>query len=155
MTRPRLTIAQLMALILYVGLGFAALRNADVFWASTTFTVAIITVSVALVGAIAREGKARMTWTGFAVFGWACLIIGLWPTRTVGTGFGLPPQVTPPLLMTWGVFCLQRHIQPISFDPNFFAAYVQISRSLEIILFGLVGAVVGCLVAVKDDLPNP
>jgi hypothetical protein len=48
MTRPRLTIAQSMAIVLFLGFGFAALRNADAFWASVTFSLAIISVSVAL-----------------------------------------------------------------------------------------------------------
>ena len=54
-------------------------------------------------------------------------------------------------LATWG----QPVEGPVPPAPSFFAAYVQLSRSLEIILFGLVGAVVGRLLAVKDDLPNP
>jgi hypothetical protein len=55
MTRLHFTLAQLMAIVLYLGFGFAALRNADDFWASATFTVAIISISTALVGAIARK----------------------------------------------------------------------------------------------------
>ena len=47
MTRPRLTIAQLMTVILLVGFGFAALRNADDFWASATYTLAIISILAA------------------------------------------------------------------------------------------------------------
>ena len=83
MARPRLTIAQLMTIILFLGVAFAALRNANEFWASATYTLAVITVSTALVGAIARKGKSRMTWIGFAVFGWACLIIGLFSSSLV------------------------------------------------------------------------
>ena len=71
MNRLRLTIANLMIVVLYAGLGFAALRNADEFWASATFTVAILAVSAAVVGVVARKGRARLTWLGFAVFGWA------------------------------------------------------------------------------------
>ena len=85
MTRPRLTIAQLMTLILFVGLGFAALRNANPYWASGTLTLAIISILVALLGAFARTGKARMTWTGFAIFGWAYLLIDLLPARSHAT----------------------------------------------------------------------
>jgi len=154
MSRPRITIAQTMAIVLYIGFGFAALRNADDFWASTTFTVAIITVSAALVGAIARKGKARMTWTGFAVLGWACVIFGLSPIRS-GTVIGTPLQLTPPLLMTWGFSRLRQHIQPMPPNLEFITAYVQVSHSLEIMLLGLVGAVLGRLLAVKDDRTNP
>jgi hypothetical protein len=58
MTRPRLTLAQLMAVVLLVGFGFAALRNANPSWASVTFSLAILAVSVALAGACSRkEGR--------------------------------------------------------------------------------------------------
>ena len=40
MSRLRFTIAQAMALVIFVGFGFAALRNAEEFWASATYTVA-------------------------------------------------------------------------------------------------------------------
>ena len=60
-----------MTFILLVGLGFAALRNANQFWANATYTLAFISILVALLCAFARKGKARMTWAGFAVFGWA------------------------------------------------------------------------------------
>jgi len=158
MTLPRLTIAQLMALILYVGLCLVALRNANAFWASTTFTVAIILVSVALVGAIARKGKDRMTWIGFAVFGWACVIIGLFPSifdpRRGFGAFAPVPQftITPPLLMAWACFRFSDYIQPKSGDS---ISFMSVCYSLEIILFGIVGAVFGRLVAPRDDLPNP
>jgi hypothetical protein len=152
MSRPHITIAQSMAVVLYVGFGFAALRNADDFWASTTLTVAIITVSAALVGAITRKGKARVTWTGFAVFGWACVIIWLSPTVS-STGLGRQ-QVTP-LLMTWGFNRLRHYIQPMPSNVLVLAYYEQVSRSLEIMILGLVGAVLGRLLVVKDDRPTP
>jgi hypothetical protein len=57
MSRLRLTIANLMAIVLYAGLAFAALRNPNCFWASATFTLAVLAVSAAVVGAVARRGK--------------------------------------------------------------------------------------------------
>jgi low affinity Fe/Cu permease len=148
MSRPRLTIAQWMAIVLYVGLGFAALRNADVFWASATFTAAIISVSTAVVGAIAHEGKARMTWTGFAVFGWACIITGLLPARTVTTPFGGQTYVMPDLLTEW----LFYRFHPALLPGN---EVYQVAQSLGVIFFGLVGAIVGRLLAAKDGRPSP
>ncbi len=154
MTRHRFTIAQLMALILYVGLSFAALRNANDFWASATFTVAILAVSVALVGVIARKGKDRMTWTGFAVFGWTCLLVVQLPPWPIGGQFG-GPVPKPVLLIEWGMARLQSYINPLSLSGGSWVQYDQISHSLGIILFGLVGAVLARLLAVKDDRPNP
>src|SRR6516165_9214735 len=99
MNRLRLTIANLMIVVLYVGLGFAALRNADEFWASATFTLAILAVSVAVVVAVARKGRARLTWLGFAVFGWASLLIWLSTSETIDHSMNGPPVP----VMTWGL----------------------------------------------------
>ena len=52
MSRPRLSVGGLMALVAYVGFGVAALHNADPFWASASFTIAIGAVSIAPVGAL-------------------------------------------------------------------------------------------------------
>jgi hypothetical protein len=51
MTRLRFNLAQLMAVVFCLGFGFAALRSADDFWASVTYTVAIIMIAAAPVGA--------------------------------------------------------------------------------------------------------
>ena len=69
MTRHRFTLAQLMAIVLSVGFGFAALRNANELWASATYTLAFLMNLVATLGALARKGRARLAWVGFAVFG--------------------------------------------------------------------------------------
>jgi hypothetical protein len=161
MTRLRLTITQLMAVVLYFGFGLAALRNANDFWASATFTVAIAAISLALVGALARKGRARMIWAGIAVFGWVYLLIVLLPPRHNG-GLGFGPIPWPHLLIEWGAACLQPFIYPL--PPGAYPLppgtsgllqYEQVGHSLGIILFGLAGAVLGRLVAVSDDRPNP
>src|SRR5262249_4779035 len=73
MSRLRFTIAQAMALVLLAGIGFAALRSASVLWASAVFTLTVTVLSAALLAAMARRGRARMTWAGFALFGWIYL----------------------------------------------------------------------------------
>ena len=78
MPRARITIAGLMALVVYVALAVAALRNADAFWASASFSVAVLSISVALAGAVAFEGRARMPWAGFAAGGLVSLAVWLW-----------------------------------------------------------------------------
>ena len=77
MTRLRFSIAQLMVIVLFVGFGFAALHNANAFWAAATFSMAIISVSVAFMGACARKEGARMPWAGFATTGGIRLAIWL------------------------------------------------------------------------------
>jgi hypothetical protein len=154
MTRPRLTIAHLMILILLVGFSFAALRNANEFWASATYTLAIILIAAAVVGAFARKGGARITWAGFAVFGWAYLLIDLLPDRSFGS-LGAGPIPWPSLLIEWGTALLQPFIHPLSPGKNEWVQYDQVSQSSGIIIFALLGAVIGRLVAPRDTRPNP
>jgi hypothetical protein len=150
MTRLRLTIAQMMGSVLLVGFGFAALRNADRFWASAAFGLAVISVSAALVGAYARKGSARMSWAGFATTGGACLATWLSSAQTVGSLSGPPQTLLQPILAKF-----QPYINPAAFGGAAFVTYTQIGNSLSVILLALVGAVVGRLVAVKDDRANP
>jgi hypothetical protein len=150
MSQPRFTIAQSMAVVMYVGFGFFALRNADALWASATFTLAVIMVSVAFVGALARAGNSRIAWAGFATAGGASLAIWLATTPTVSF------VNRPPLLfVTCGLYKLQPYINPTAFGGKVFIVYAQISHSLEVILLGAVRATLGRLVVVKDDRPNP
>ena len=154
MTRLRFSIAQLMAIVLYLGFGFAALRNADRFWASATYTLALIMIALASIGAFARRGTARMTWAGFSVFGWTYLLIDQLPPWAIG-GLGAGPIPKPVLLIEWGAALLQHHINPQSTRGMAWVEYEQVSLSLGIIFFGLVGAVVGRLLARRDEPPNP
>src|SRR5262249_7985959 len=142
------TLAQLMAIVFYVGFGFAALRNANRIWASAAFTLAFLMVSVASLGALARKGRARLTWAGFAVFGWSRFLVGALPVNDSSV-FG--PTPSPGLLSE------QVLMHPLSYfmPPGGFTWYqIQIFISLDIILFGLVGAIVGRLMARKDERPN-
>jgi hypothetical protein len=94
-TRLRFTLAQSMAVVLFIGFGFAALRNADALWASAAFSLAILTVSVALAGACSRREAARMPWAGFAVAGGLRLVIWLSTSSTIG----YMERATPPVAL--------------------------------------------------------
>jgi hypothetical protein len=164
MTRPHVTIAHLMGIVLIVGFGFAALRNTNEFWASATFTVAVSTSLTALVGACAHKGKARATWGGYAAFGLAGFF--LWyatsePPRSTplggSMGAGFIRQSTPlsSLLTEWGLRRLQPYIQhPVAQSPFDIFANAQIINSLNLILFSLLGAVLCRLIAPKDERPS-
>ena len=146
----RFTIAQLMAIVLFAAIGMAALRNASKFWASAVFTLAILTVSVAIVGAVARTGKLRMAWAGYAVAGWSCLIIWLATPNTVGYMDG-PPR----LIVYWGLLSLQGWINPTAGAGAELIAYAQISHTLEVIFLGLAGSVLGRCFPLIKDRPDP
>jgi hypothetical protein len=149
MTRLCFTLAQLMAILLYLGFALAALRNADDVWASATYTLAIILIAAALVGAVVRKGGARTTWTGFAVFGWTYLLVVQLPPWDFG-GLGFGPIKKRILLIELGIAHLQPYIYP-TLGRRELTQYEQVSYSLGIILFGLVGAVLSRLLATKDE----
>ncbi len=150
MIRPRITIAGLMVIVLYVALGFAALTNANYFWADATYTLAIISIATALLGTIVRKGTARVPWIGYAVFGWTYVLLDVLPSW-VNSGFGFARVTRPNLMLMWGIGQLKPYI---SSSPNLLP-FDQVSYSLGMILFGLIGIVVARVVAVKDAPPNP
>lgn len=207
----RLSIAGLMALVVFFAVAFAALRNATEVWASATFTVALVLIAVAPVCAFAGGGRARLAWAGFACVGWACLLVWLLrsppslalPPGVInvggsrgGVGFGTPsatePIPLPPLLTEWGLRRLQpapgpipRPAPPTSAAPPKGISmrsttvamtsgatitarlspaatrrlqsmyFLQVLRSLEILLLGLVGAFLARLLASGGERPMP
>jgi hypothetical protein len=90
MSRLRFSIAQLMAVVLLIGFGFAALRNANDVWAGVTFGLAIVTVSMGLAGACSRQAGARMPWAGFGIAGGLRLVVWLSTSSIVGHLTGVP-----------------------------------------------------------------
>jgi hypothetical protein len=145
MSRIRFTLAQLIALVLVIGVGFAALRHANALWASATFSLAIISVSVALAGAFARTGKGAISWAGFAITGAARLMSWLLSSATVGSWNG-PPW---PLL-----YHFQSYVNPAAATGWSYSYFIQVCNSLDVILLGIAGAVVCHFIAMKDDRSN-
>jgi hypothetical protein len=92
-----------MAIVLYSAFGFAALRNADRFWASATFSLAVISVLVAVVGAFGSKKETRMSWAGFAVAGGVSLVIWIATYQNAGYVNGPPPAL---------LYILQPYINP-------------------------------------------
>jgi hypothetical protein len=137
MSRLRFTLAQLICVVILIGFGFAALRNADESWSSATFSLAILAVSVALAGACSRRDGARMPWAGFGIAGGLSLLTWLSNSHPGG-----PPE---PFL-----YRLQQYINP----RVEIIAYMQISQSLNVVLFGCLGAIIGRLLAPKDGQHN-
>ena len=92
MRRFRFSVAGLMAVILLLAVGMAALRDPAELWASVIFTAAVTLFAASVIGAMAHRGARRFIWAGLAVFGWAYLVIsfGPWPGNAVG-----PPPLLP------------------------------------------------------------
>ncbi len=65
----RFSIAGLMAIVLAIALGFAALRTASVTTLGITLLATRAILGIAIVGAICRRGAERAFWLGFAICG--------------------------------------------------------------------------------------
>jgi hypothetical protein len=78
--RFRVSIASLLGLVFLLALAFAALREATVLWAQVTTSVALVAISVAILGGALLRGPARAGCLGFAVFGgmYAAVALGPW-----------------------------------------------------------------------------
>jgi hypothetical protein len=143
----RMTISTSMVLVCFVAFGLAALRNANGFWASMAFSLAVITVSVALVGALTRKGKARIAWAGFAATGLVCLAVWLSTPESVG-GLNGPPR----MIASWLFRLLRPHINPVaSGGGEPYIHYSQVSNSLEVIVLATIGSFLSRFAVVRGE----
>jgi hypothetical protein len=108
MRRIRFTIAGLLGFVSFTAIGLAALRSATDLWDSGVFgiTLALLLISVLL--AVHRTGVGRAYWLGFALFGWAYLVICLVPPiearlpTTQGLAYIDSKVADRPVSMTFG-----------------------------------------------------
>lgn len=84
----RFHIAGALGAIVFVAVGFAALRDADELWDAWLFSLTIGLLLVAVLLAAHRNGGRRAFWIGFALFGWGYL------------GLSLIPSIEPRLVVT-------------------------------------------------------
>jgi hypothetical protein len=73
MARFRFHIGNLLILVLFMGVGFAGLREANDLWDSGIFTLTLGVLLTAVLFAVHRTGLRRAFWLGFALFGWSYL----------------------------------------------------------------------------------
>src|SRR5262245_30833122 len=80
MNRIRFRIAGLMAIVFFIALAFAALKNASEPLASLVFMATLLLLLAATLGAILRRGPERAACLGGALFGWVYLgfFLGHW-----------------------------------------------------------------------------
>ena len=80
MSRIRFSIASLLVAVLFVAVGFAALRESSELWDSGVFTLVLTVLLTSILLAIHRTESRRAFWTGFALFGWTYLALSLVPS---------------------------------------------------------------------------
>jgi hypothetical protein len=73
--KPRISIAQILALMVPIAFGLAALANPSAFWEGTIFALTMLLLFAAIVGVIYRNGGDRAFWLGFSVFGWGFYLL--------------------------------------------------------------------------------
>jgi hypothetical protein len=75
----RFTIINLMALVLFIALGFAAMRSPlSTAVASGVFGLAVVVLLTATLGSML---SCKGSWIGFALFGWSSLFLSFWPCQ--------------------------------------------------------------------------
>ena len=77
MRRIRFTIASLLVVVLFVALGFAALRESNEIWDSGLFTLTLGVLLISILLAVHRTESRRAFWIGFALFRWTYLGLSL------------------------------------------------------------------------------
>jgi cbb3-type cytochrome oxidase subunit 3 len=88
MRRLRFHIGTLVILVLFLGVGFAALRESNEIWDSSIFTITLCMLLISILLAIHRTERRRAYWLGFTLFGWTYL------------GLSLVPSIEPKLITT-------------------------------------------------------
>jgi WD40 repeat protein len=98
MRRFRFRIGNLLILIVLLGVGFAALRQANDLWDCIVLTSAIGVMTVSVLLAIHRKDERWAFWVAFALFGWGYL------------GLTAIPSIEPRLLTTLGLAYLDSRV---------------------------------------------
>jgi hypothetical protein len=75
MHHPRVTIAQLILVIVVVAIGLAAIRSGSPAWSGAMLSITLFAMICSLLGIALGRGTRRVYWTGFATLGWSYLIL--------------------------------------------------------------------------------
>ncbi len=88
MKRFRFHIGTLLLIVLFLGIGLAALRESTDLWDSGLFTATLAILLFSMLLSVHRKESRRAFWIGFALFGWIYL------------GLVLMPSIEPRLITT-------------------------------------------------------
>jgi hypothetical protein len=86
MYHPKVTIAQLILVIVVVAIGLAAIRSGSPAWSGAMLSITIFAMICSLLGIALGRGTRRVYWTGFALLGWGYLLLIYlpWLHRNIG-----------------------------------------------------------------------
>jgi hypothetical protein len=138
MRKVRFSIGGIMAVVLVLAVGLAALKSASDVWAGVVLMLTYGVLSLAIVGVLCCRDAERVWWIGFAVFGWGYI-------RSAAGWFSPFPLGNLPTvsLMHW----LSAQLGVVH-EPDFqhlttseTVGFNQISNCLWAMLFGILGGV--------------
>ena len=130
MRNLRFNIASILGVILFLAVGFAALRESNDYWDSGLFTLTLGVLLVSILLSIHRSEAKEAFWIGFALFGWVYLGLSLVPSiesrllTTKGLAYldskvpGRPSGVTNLLLSAIGSGGSANQIQNVAFTVD-------------------------------------
>ncbi|MDB5353412.1 MAG: hypothetical protein JWN86_4659 [Planctomycetota bacterium] len=85
MSRPRISIASLLIVVVVVAMGLAALRAASYPWAGAFTSLTYFALLASWLGIAFGRGRRRVFWTGFALLGWGYVVLS--HSSWMGNGF--------------------------------------------------------------------
>jgi hypothetical protein len=157
MRQPRLTLSSLMGIVGVLALGMGGLASSTRIWTSAAATLTLFLLLSAALGGFLRSGHERAICTGFAIFGGAYLFLVNWDW--VGAQFGhdltaglgdladsLIPRLPYPLAAPaagQGAMVPLGPSEMLAARQVRIGNFLQISRMLLALLFGLAGGWVG------------
>jgi hypothetical protein len=71
----RVTIAQLILVVVIAAIGFAAIRSGSPAWSGALFSITLFAMICSLLGIALGRGTRRVYWSGFATLGWSYLLL--------------------------------------------------------------------------------
>lgn len=95
--RLHFSLAGLLGAVAFVAVGCAALRYASDWWASGVLTLAVGLLLGGTLALFLRPGRPRAFWAGFALFGWAYLLLCFGPW--IGSAMG--PRLITTRFFQW------------------------------------------------------
>lgn len=134
----RFSIRSMLIFVAVAALVCVSFTNATHFVASIVYTVTVIVLLAAVVGAIYRKGGARAFWVGVAIFGWGAFALIFTEIAMTRTEF-----VTPTLMkrLFEVVHPNVGYDDPITgrrVDPNV-STFVNLGYAYTVLLLALIG----------------
>ncbi len=156
MRKIRFTIGGLMAVVLVLALGFAALKSPNPIWAGVFWALTHGALGLAILAIFLRKGVERVWWLGFAVFEGGYLRVAsswMW-----GMLSGSLPTLRLSLWLRLKLGAVSQ-LSPNKLLPEDMVMFAQIAQCLWALLAGILGGVLArallASAAVGPEWPGP